>query len=80
MPSQRPNSNPFSRVLRLLISREAHLWLGAVTVLAAIFCGFDALKTRPSDGTVWLLGRPDLEVLDLVPRQQGDPTPLRRGD
>ncbi|MBU8871075.1 MAG: SpoIIE family protein phosphatase [Gemmatimonadales bacterium] len=54
--------------------------LGVLTVIAALFCGFDALKTRPSDGTVWLLGRPELEVLDVVPRSHGDPTPLRRGD
>ena len=40
----------------------------------------DATRTRPSDGTIWLLGRPSLEVLDTVQRTEGDPTPLRKGD
>jgi len=51
-----------------------------LTVLAVLFSGYDATKTRPSDGTVWLLGRPKLEVLDVVTRQTGAPTPLQRGD
>jgi serine phosphatase RsbU (regulator of sigma subunit) len=45
-----------------------------------LFSGYDAIKTRPSDGTVWLLGRPKLEVLDVVSRKTGPPTPLERGD
>jgi sigma-B regulation protein RsbU (phosphoserine phosphatase) len=56
------------------------LLVGALTVLAVLFSGFDATRTRPSDGTVWLLGRSDLEVLDVSPRPTGQPTPLRRGD
>jgi serine phosphatase RsbU (regulator of sigma subunit) len=54
--------------------------LGALTVLAVLFAGFDATSTRPSDGTVWLLGRPALEVLDVLARPGGPPTPLQRGD
>lgn len=80
MPTQRAQPNPLSGVLQLILSRQTHLLLGVVTVLAALFCGYDALKTRPSDGTVWLLGRPELQVLDVIPRPVGDPTPLRRGD
>ncbi len=80
MPTQRVQPNPLSGILKLLLSRQTHLILGVVTVLAALFCGYDALKTRPSDGTVWLLGRPDLEVLDVLPRAIGEPTPLRTGD
>jgi serine phosphatase RsbU (regulator of sigma subunit) len=51
-----------------------------IAVLSALFCGFDATRSRPSDGTVWLLGRPSLEVLDTITRTEGDPTPLRKGD
>ena len=80
MPSHRLNPNPLSGALRLLLSREAHLVLGVITVIAALFCGYDALQTRPSDGTVWLLGRSDLEVVDVISRTEGEPTPLRRGD
>ena len=80
MPSERLNPNPLSGLLRLLFSRETHQVIGVLAVLAALFCGFDATRTRPSDGTIWLLGRPSLEVLDTVPRLEGDPTPLRKGD
>ncbi len=80
MPSERLSPNPLSGFLRLLISRQMHLSIGAFVVAVAIFCVFDATRTRPSDGTVWLLGRPTLEVLDTIPRSSGDPTPLRRGD
>jgi len=80
MPSERLNTNPLAGFFRLLLSRETHHALGVLAVLAALFCGFDATRTRPSDGTVWLLGRPSLEVLRTVPRHVGDPTPLRKGD
>lgn len=80
MPSERPTVNPQAGLLRLLLSREMHHALGAFVVLAALFCGFDATRSRPSDGTIWLLGRPSLEVLDTVTRFEGDPTPLRKGD
>lgn len=80
MPPERLHPNPLTGVHRLLLSRASHLILGALTVLAVLFSGYDATKTRPSDGTVWLLGRPELEVLDILPRSQGVPTPLRRGD
>ncbi len=80
MPPERQNPNPLAGVYRLLTSRGAHLVLGAATVLAVVFCGWDATRTRPSDGTVWLLGRPELEVLDLLPVTTASPTPLQTGD
>ncbi len=80
MPSERLHPNPLSGVYRLLTSRGTHLAIGVLTVLAVLFSGYDATRTRPSDGTVWLLGRPKLEVLDLLERQSGEPTPLQRGD
>ncbi len=80
MPPERQHSNPLGGLYRLFTSRGAHLAVGALTVFAVLFSGFDATRTRPSDGTVWLLGRPDLEVLDVLDRPADTPTPLRRGD
>ncbi|HOX24983.1 MAG TPA: SpoIIE family protein phosphatase [Candidatus Krumholzibacteria bacterium] len=69
------------RAARLVFSRRVFLALGA---LAVVFCGFaavDATKVRPNDGTVWVLGRPTVQVLEVVPRGPGiPPTPLRKGD
>ena len=80
MPSERLSPNPLSGLLRLLMSRQMHFSIGAFVVAVALFCVFDATRSRPSDGTIWLLGRPSLEVLDTIPRSSGEPTPLRTGD
>jgi len=80
MPSDRLHPSPISGLYRLLLSRGTHLTMGALTILAVLFCGFDATRTRPSDGTVWLLGRPTLEVLDVPLRLTGPQTPLVVGD
>ena len=80
MPPERLHPNPLAGIHRLLTSRSTHLVIGALTVLAVLFSGWDATRTRPSDGTVWLLGRPKLEVLDVLSRKTGAPTPLQRGD
>jgi serine phosphatase RsbU (regulator of sigma subunit) len=79
MPLERQDSNLLTGVYRLLLSRGAHFVLGAATLCAVIFCGWDATRTRPSDGTVWLLGRPELQVLDILPGS-GPVTPLQTGD
>ncbi len=80
MPPERLHTHPLGELYRLVFSRGAHLIVGALTVFAVLFSGFDATRTRPSDGTIWLLGRSNLEVLDVVSRPTGQPTPLRRGD
>jgi len=80
MPSERLHPNPLSGVLRLLLSRGTHLALGVLTVLAVLFCGYDATRVRPSDGTVWVLGRPELVVLDLLPTLSDEKSALKRGD
>ena len=81
MPSDRPERNIFARILARAMSRNAILMFGVVVVLLAGFSGFDAMQTRPSDGTVWLLGRPDLEVVEVVERSPTQPaTPLQKGD
>lgn len=80
MPPLRQQNHAWSGLARRLLSRQAHLALGVLTLAAVVFSGYDATRTRPSDGTVWLLGRPQLEVLDVLPRPQGPATPLRAGD
>ncbi len=80
MPAERQQTHPLGGLYRLVISRGSHLAIGALTVIAVLFSGYDATKTRPSDGTVWLLGRPSLEVLDVVSRPSGQPTRLQGGD
>jgi len=77
MPPERLHPNPLSGVYRLLTSRGTHLVIGVLTVLAVLFSGYDATRTRPSDGTVWLLGRPQLEVLDILSRPTGEATDSR---
>ncbi len=80
MPPFRQQTHALSGLARRLQSRQAHLALGVLTLAAVLFSGYDATRTRPSDGTVWLLGRPQLEVLDVLPRPQGPATPLQAGD
>lgn len=80
MPLSRQTSPALSGLARLVLSRQAHLALGALTLAAVLFSGYDATRTRPSDGTIWLLGRQQLEVLDVVPRPSGQSTPLQPGD
>ncbi|MBD3221994.1 SpoIIE family protein phosphatase [bacterium] len=80
MPPVIATETTLDRMLRLVFSRRVFLGLG---VLAVAFCAFaviDATKARPNDGTVWLLGRPELTVLEVSSRAGGPPTPLREGD
>lgn len=80
MPPERQNTNPLTGFYGLLMSRGAHLTVGVIVVVAVLFCGYDATRTRPSDGTVWSLAGRDLEVLDVLPSGDAAPSPLRRGD
>ena len=54
--------------------------VGILALAFCIFSGIDATKVRPNDGTVWLLGRPELEVLDVPTRPDGTVSPLLPGD
>ncbi len=80
MPPLRQPSHALPGLVRLLLSRQAHLALGAFTLAALVFSGYDATRTRPSDGTVWLLGRRQVEVVDVLERPHGQMTPLQVGD
>jgi len=81
MPPVIATESLLERVSRLVFARRVIVTVG---LLAIVFCGFaavDATKVRPNDGTVWLLGRPTLTVLEVVPRGPGvPPTPLRKND
>lgn len=61
-------------------TRWIHI-LGALCTLGlCLFAAVDAGKMRPNDGTVWLLGRPDVTVLEVPPRTDGRPSNLQPGD
>ena len=80
MPPAIATESLLERAYRLLFSRRVFLTLGALAVVFCMFAAVDATKVRPNDGTVWLLGRPTLTVLEVVPRGGSAPTPLRRND
>lgn len=80
MPPVTTTDNPLDRTLAVLFSRRVFLGLGLVAVLFCAFAVLDATKVRPNDGTVWLLGRADLTVLEVNSRAGGPPTPLREDD
>ena len=80
MPPAIASESQLERAYRLLFSRRVFLTLGALAVLFCLFAAVDATKVRPNDGTIWLLGRPTLTVLEVVPRAGATPTPLRRND
>ncbi|MFO7652195.1 MAG: SpoIIE family protein phosphatase [Candidatus Krumholzibacteriia bacterium] len=76
----RPDSTPLSGLLGALASRGLHLALGVLAVGFVVFAGIDAARTRPSDGTEWLLGRAELQVLRVVDSRNPERTPLQPGD
>ncbi len=83
MPPATATPTPLHRLARLAFSRPVFLGLGVIAVAFCVFAAVDATKVRPNDGTVWLLGRPQLTVLDVSgrPGTPGAPaTPLRQGD
>jgi len=80
MPTARRYKSPLTGLFGLFGSRTSLLVLGALSLAFIVFAGIDATKIRPHDGTVWLLGRPELEILDTPERKDGLTTPLRPGD
>jgi phosphoserine phosphatase RsbU/P len=67
-------------VQRLLFARPVFLVLGALTVAFCVFAAIDASKLRPDDGTIWLLGRTNLTVLEVPARADGPVSPLLKRD
>ena len=80
MPPVRSDRHVFSSVVRLLSARGTLLVVGVLALAFAVFTGIDATTEKPTDGTVWLLGRPELVILD-VPVREGVPlSQLQEGD
>ncbi len=64
-----------------------YLLLGTLALLAALFCAWDALQRKPTDGAEWKLGKDQIEIGGIVPNgpadlatSEGEPTPLETGD
>ncbi len=57
-----------------------HIVAALCTLALCLFAGFDAGTIRPNDGTVWLLGRQDVTILEVPNRSDGAPTLLLPGD
>ncbi len=60
--------------------RWLHLAAALVILSVCLDAGIDAGRTRPSDGAVWLLGRPEVIIREVPPRPGLPPSPLRAGD
>ena len=61
-------------------TRWVHLLAALCTLGLCLFAAVDAGKMRPNDGTVWLLGRPDVTVVEVPPRRDGGDSLLEPGD
>jgi sigma-B regulation protein RsbU (phosphoserine phosphatase) len=79
MPSDRAADNLATRLSDVVYARPTMLGVGVLVFGLCVFAALDAAKVRPNDGTVWLLGRTTLAVLD-VPGGTGEATPLQKGD
>ena len=62
------------------VPRGAYLFGALCTLALCIFAGVDAGKVRPNDGTVWLLGRAQIRVLEVESALDGTVSPLEPGD
>ncbi len=80
MSPVRSHRHPLAPVVVMLSSRGALLLLGVAALGVSVFAGVDAFQQRPNDGSIWLLGRPEIIVLESPPRADGVESPLRAGD
>jgi len=62
------------------VGHWAHLLGALATFGLCLFSALDAGKIRPNDGTVWLLGRSTVTVLEVPPRADGGINLLQPGD
>ncbi|NTV04640.1 hypothetical protein HGA89_07015, partial [bacterium] len=62
------------------VGHWAHLLGALATFGLCLFSALDAGKIRPNDGTVWLLGRSTVTVLEVPPRADGGVNLLQPGD
>ena len=64
-----------------------YLLLGALALWAALFCAYDALQRKPTDGAEWKLGKNEIQIGGIVPNgpadlatSEGEADPLQIGD
>jgi len=57
-----------------------HLFASLCTLGLCLFAAVDAGKMRPNDGTVWLLGRPEVTVFEVPSRTSDTASRLEPGD
>ena len=66
------------------VRKRTIYWVHLLSALAVlglcVFAAIDAGHMRPNDGSVWLLGRQDVTVLEAPPRSDGTPNLLKPGD
>lgn len=80
MTPERPQRNLLEQAGALLSSRSSHLTIATLALAFALFAVIDTTKVRPSDGTVWVLGRPELVILDVPVRPGAPASRLQPGD
>ena len=61
-------------------TRWVHLFASLCTLGLCLFAAVDAGKMRPNDGTVWLLGRPEVTVFEVPSRTSDTASRLEPGD
>jgi len=71
---------PSMTEVREPVTHWFHVVAALCTLALCLFAGIDSGKVRPNDGTVWLLGRQDVTILEVPPRSDGLETLLEPGD
>ncbi len=80
MTSEEPRRQSQETGPRSSVPQGTYLLAALCTLALCIFAGIDAGKVRPNDGTVWLLGRPQIRILEVTPRPDGETPALQPGD
>ncbi len=64
----------------LLSSQRLLIVWGALALLVGVFSAYDATRSRPTDGAVWLLGGDQIRIVDTEPGGAADRAGLEIGD
>lgn len=62
------------------LTRNLLLGVGLLALIAGLFSAYDATKTRPTDGAIWLLGAERVRVVGTVPGGPAEQAGIRSGD